>query len=83
MFLLDHRWPPVKNLSSSTTGIKTWRRARFGFISPRFMSRLSEAGEMLRYSAACLILSARGLVGAQVGVMITYIIYIPERTLVK
>lgn len=47
------------------------------------MSRLSEAGEMLRYSAACLILSARGLVGAQVGVIITYLIYIPERTLVK
>jgi hypothetical protein len=47
------------------------------------MSRLSEAGEMFRYSAACLILSARGLVGAQVGVIITCIIYIPERTVVK
>jgi hypothetical protein len=30
-----------------------------------------------------LILSARGLVGAQVGVIITHLIYIPERTLVK
>lgn len=47
------------------------------------MSRLSEAGEMLRYSAACLILSARGLVGAQLGDILTYLIYIPERTLVN
>jgi hypothetical protein len=77
-----HRWPSPRNLSSSTTGIKTWRRARFGFISPRFMSRLSEAGAMFRYSA-CLILSARGLVWAQLGDIFTYLIYIPERTLVK
>ena len=38
---------------------------------------------MFRYSAACLILSARGLVGAQIGDVITCIIYIPERALVK
>jgi hypothetical protein len=69
--------------SSSATGIRTCRNARLGLISPRFMSRLSEAGEMLRYSAACLILSARGLIGAQIGDIITYLICIPERTPVK
>ena len=54
------------------TGIKTWRRARFGLINSLLMSRLSEVGEMFRYSAACLISSARGLIEAQLGDIVTY-----------
>jgi hypothetical protein len=60
-----------------------WRNARFRLRNPLSISRLTDAGDMLRYSAACLILSARGLIGAQAGDVITYLIYIPERTLVK
>jgi hypothetical protein len=60
-----------------------WRNARFRLRRPRAISRLTDAGDMLRYSAACLTLSARGLIGAQLGDIITYLIDNPERTLVK
>jgi hypothetical protein len=60
-----------------------WRNATFRLRRPLAISRLTDAGDMLRYSAACLTLSARGLIGAQVGDVITYIIYIHEPPLVK
>ena len=33
------RTPPLMNLSNSVIGIKTWRNARLGWISPRFIKR--------------------------------------------
>src|SRR5207248_2297971 len=61
--LLPHSPPPdFKNRSNSQIGIRMWRNARFGLISPRLITRRRVAGEIPpRYAHASLSLRAAGV----------------------